>query len=443
MKNNLILMAMLLCLSLTVHAQSKLIDAIKLGDLSAAQNAVSKGDDVNANFNGVTPMSQAYFWPEVTKWLIEQGADANSGDYPALVSASNNYSFEVMELLLNAGADPNKLGVADPSAFWQKKIDDEKAKGKKGNAAMISAWEGMVKTMEKTEAHTVYVTVQQTNCVPCLKLLYDHGAKPDDVLGGNPFHTLATFSASKEERKERFAAGKDWGKSLGINIPKWYGNLGDDRNGTAGEMIAILAANNVDINKKNDAKFTPFDLAEKGLEATEKGKQSKREVVDALYALMNPTATMSGNAAITASIAATSDLAKDTRDPSKVKAKADWPQEGRNSKSGGGWSVNPELLEKMPKRVALVTFYLEDPGTGDKTTTKTTVWATNDYNADKHVAGFYDNGIEALVKAFSKYDMDLLLPEQFLDTEEKKTFYNDFQVQHGRLKQSKDKIKIF
>ena len=35
---------MLLCLTLTVHAQSKLIDAIKLGDLSAAQNAVSKGD---------------------------------------------------------------------------------------------------------------------------------------------------------------------------------------------------------------------------------------------------------------------------------------------------------------------------------------------------------------------------------------------------------------
>ncbi|MFT6866021.1 MAG: hypothetical protein ACJA08_000848 [Cyclobacteriaceae bacterium] len=59
---------------------------------------------------------------------------------------------------------------------------------------------------------------------------------------------------------------------------------------------------------------------------------------------------------------AQSDFAEATSDLSKIKSRQDFPLEGRPSKNGGGWSTNVSILPEMPKKVALVTFYLEDPG---------------------------------------------------------------------------------
>ena len=132
-----------------------------------------------------------------------------------------------------------------------------------------------------------------------------------------------------------------------------------------------------------------------------------------------------------------SDFTDATKDVSKIKAKSDWPAEGRKSKNGGGWSVNPNVLGKIPKRVALVTFYLEDPGSFKDNASAAFIWATNDPKADEHVGGFYDQSIDGLIQAFAKYDMDLLTPDQYLDTDEKKSFYNSFEVQHGKLKKDK------
>lgn len=140
-----------------------------------------------------------------------------------------------------------------------------------------------------------------------------------------------------------------------------------------------------------------------------------------------------------------SDFSDATADVSKIKARADWPAEGRKSKNGGGWSVNPNVLGHVPKKVALVTFYLEDPGSSKEkqsaTTYSGTMWATSSTKANEHVAGFYDQSIDALIQAYAKYDMELLTPDQYLDTEEKKAFYNGFQVQHGKLKKTKSKSK--
>ena len=138
-----------------------------------------------------------------------------------------------------------------------------------------------------------------------------------------------------------------------------------------------------------------------------------------------------------------SDFTDATSDVSKINAKADWPAEGRKSKNGGGWSVNPNVLGKVPKRVALVTFYLEDPGTSKEKQSATSysgfMWSTPADKATEHVKGFYDQSIDALIQAYAKYDMELLTPDQFLDTDEKKSFYNSFQVEHGKLKKTKEK----
>jgi hypothetical protein len=45
--------------------------------------------------------------------------------------------------------------------------------------------------------------------------------------------------------------------------------------------------------------------------------------------------------------------------------------------------------------------------------------------------GYYMESIDALIDGFSKYGMDLLLPEQFLDTDEKTEFYNNFEVERS------------
>ena len=141
-----------------------------------------------------------------------------------------------------------------------------------------------------------------------------------------------------------------------------------------------------------------------------------------------------------------SDFTDATSDVSKIKAKADWPAEGRKSKNGGGWSVNPNVLGKVPERVALVTFYLEDPGTSKEKQSATSysgfMWSTPNDKANEHVAGFYDQSIDALIQAYAKYGMDLLTPDQYLDTQEKKDFYTNFHVQHGKLKKEKTKSKV-
>ncbi len=49
--------------------------------------------------------------------MLDQGCDTNGGSYPALVSASSVASYEVMKLLLDNGADPNKTGGNETPLF--------------------------------------------------------------------------------------------------------------------------------------------------------------------------------------------------------------------------------------------------------------------------------------------------------------------------------------
>lgn len=135
-----------------------------------------------------------------------------------------------------------------------------------------------------------------------------------------------------------------------------------------------------------------------------------------------------------------------TANADKISAKFDFPAEGKNSKNGSGYSANVDLLNPKPKKVALISFYLYDPACSKSTgaaaanmtgKTSASVWRTSDALAQIHIDGFYKNSIEQLKAGFKEYGMELLTPDQFLDTEEKKSFYYGFDPESGKKERTK------
>lgn len=147
-------------------------------------------------------------------------------------------------------------------------------------------------------------------------------------------------------------------------------------------------------------------------------------------------------------INAQSELPKVASSVDKIKVKLDMPLEGRAYKNGTGYTLNPKMLKELPKKVALVTFFTFDPGftqvwkttstnEGYYTSTKTTTTHTRKRNSAGNAGyistGFYDNAIDILVNSFKEMGMDLLEPEEFLDTDEKKKFYESYQVEKSKF----------
>ncbi len=263
-----------------------LISACKMGDLAGVTKALNGGADVNfKDANGSTPIASAFFWPEITQVLLDKGADPNKGDYPALISACNNYSVDVVKKLLDAGADPNKPGISDPGVTFRTLIANEKSKGKSANQAAIKAWENAAASMKPSEVELMQVVMMSTNCVPCLKMVIEKGASINLKNGSTALDIFVTYSASKEERKESFAKGAPNIEAFGYKVPDWYSNMPGDRNGTAVEMLDLLVKAGADLNKPNSLGLTPLVVALKGCNATEAGKASKLDVVKKLVEL--------------------------------------------------------------------------------------------------------------------------------------------------------------
>ena len=73
------LLALLLVLIKVGSAQTPVQDlyaACKVGDVAKVTAAISAGADVNHIESGQTPLVYAYFWPEVTKLLLNKGLTA-------------------------------------------------------------------------------------------------------------------------------------------------------------------------------------------------------------------------------------------------------------------------------------------------------------------------------------------------------------------------------
>jgi hypothetical protein len=118
--------------------------------------------------------------------------------------------------------------------------------------------------------------------------------------------------------------------------------------------------------------------------------------------------------------------------------KYDFPKETLNKK-GGGYSLKPALLAKPVEKIALVSFFVEDVGMSSESEmlNMANAWRTSDDLAQEFSNQLYAKGIDALVQSFKDKGIDLLLANQFLDTKEKKGYYDMYEVEHTIIKKEK------
>ena len=376
---------------LRAQNNDELIKASIAGDLANVKKNVEGGANVNyTNAGGQTPISVAYFSSEITEYLLSKGADANGGDYPALVSAPRYYSIDVMNMLLKAGANPNKPGIVkvDLAAGVQKALDDEKAKGKQANKYMVKAYENQLKTMPKGNTLTftaLQVAVSSTNCLDCIQLLLNTGAKPDyksEVTGGNILHEIATGFITDVARNTAIQAGYPYLEKYGFGIPEWYKTLDVSGYGKVYDIIKALKDKGADMEALNNQKWTP-------LMAAIKQPTQNEEVIMAFV-------DNGANVKATGMELTKTEFAEDTEDPSKIKVKYDFPAEGRHS-GGSGYSANMDNLNPKPKRVALISYYLYDAGKGKANITGTGAWRTPDGAGQNQINGFYAKSIKKFI----------------------------------------------
>jgi hypothetical protein len=116
--------------------------------------------------------------------------------------------------------------------------------------------------------------------------------------------------------------------------------------------------------------------------------------------------------------------------------------------NGRGFTVTMNALGQKPKRVALVSFYVDDQGitkvSGTNSTGKT-YSTTNSGSDNLRILGnrFYSAGIPQLVSSFKNYGIEILTPEQFLTDDDKRMAYNDFVVKHTTANKVGEKIGKF
>ncbi|CAN5460133.1 hypothetical protein BH09BAC3_BH09BAC3_15600 [soil metagenome] len=418
----------------------QLITASLAGDFTKVKALVDGGADPKyVDANGNTPLGVAYFSSTIVEYLLSKGADINGGGFPVLVSASRYYSLEVIKMALKAGADPNKPGVikVDASATVRKLLEDEKAKGKKGNKYLVKAYEDQLKAMPAGNTMSFSAlqwAVGNTNCKECIELLLNAGAKTDfksAISGGNIIHELEFTWIPTETRAANMKANIPYFEKAGMGVPDWYKNLDISNYGEFNDILKLLLAKGADIEFKDGNGRTP--LTDAVLQPT-----PKEEVIMALVA-------NGANVKATGRTIEETEFAKETSAPEKIKVRYDFPREGRNS-GGAGYSANMDLLKTKPKKIALISYYLYDPGKGKtKTTSSSTtistsvkVWRTPDGAGQSQVNGFYAKSIDALKASFKENGFDLLTPDQFLDTDEKADFYYNFDQESAK----KEKVAI-
>ncbi len=419
-------------LSLCAQDNDALIKACLAGDLAAAKQQVDGGANVNyKNASGQTPLSVAYLSPELTEYLLGKGADANGGDYPSLVAASRHYSMEVMKMLLKAGADPNKVAEVkvDMAAGVRKALEDEKAKGKKANKYLVKAYEDQLAKMGDATSikfSALQNAVGGTNCKECVELLLNAGAKTDfknSATGGNIIHEVAFTWIPVEQRSANIQTNIPYYEQAGMKVPDWYRNMNILTMGSAYDIVKLLKDKGADMEALDNNKWTPLMWAVRQPAPNE-------EIVNALVANgADMKATGLNNDP--------TEFATETANPEKIKVRFDFPSEGRNS-NGSGYSANMELVNPKPKRVALISYYLYDPGKGKTTggaqssVVTAAVWRTSDAMGQMQVNGFYDKSIDALRKSFKENGIDLLTPSEFLDTDEKIDFFFGFSQESAK-----------
>lgn len=296
-KINYLISIFFLLITVSIYADTTddLITACMQGDIDGVKTALNAGADVNkANASGATAISVAYFWPEITKLLIEKGADVNGGMMPALVSASSCHSVDVVKMLLDAGADPNKKGEVNMKAFWQSKLDEEKAKGKgQANKALVSMYETQIKNAKNTEAYALQNLLMGTNCTKILQMLIDKGMKMELQDGTTALQIYSTYGQTSVARKAAWAQAEAGYAAFGMKMPEWAINLSDEVNAPYGDMFEIILKHNKDVNKTDANGYPPlYHVLRRAVTSSD----DQTEVVGGAKALINAGANVKSDA---------------------------------------------------------------------------------------------------------------------------------------------------
>lgn len=129
------------------------------------------------------------------------------------------------------------------------------------------------------------------------------------------------------------------------------------------------------------------------------------------------------------------------------KAKYDFNR-SKIRESGRGYCVDMSALGKMPEKVALVSFYIDDPGityvSGTNSTGKTyRTFNTGADNGRIFANDFYSKSIETLKSSFKTHGIQILTPSEFLTDDAKKQAYKEFVVKHTSMNQLGEKFSKF
>lgn len=96
---------------------------------------------------------------------------------------------------------------------------------------------------------------------------------------------------------------------------------------------------------------------------------------------------------------------------------------------------------KLPKKIGILTFYVKDQehqiystsyGSSWKYTSKTTVGLTKD-GANVIANDIYYNSIDDIKATYKNAGIDLLEPHEYLDTQEKKELYNNYEIKGSKF----------
>ena len=116
--------------------------------------------------------------------------------------------------------------------------------------------------------------------------------------------------------------------------------------------------------------------------------------------------------------------------------------------NGRGFTVDFAKLKKPAQKIALVSFYTEDPGITKKSGTRSTGQTirtsnTSQEGVEQFSNYFYKTGYTSMDQAFNANGMDILTPTEFLTSDDKKRYYKSFVVKHSDLNKIGGKLSKF
>jgi len=137
--------------------------------------------------------------------------------------------------------------------------------------------------------------------------------------------------------------------------------------------------------------------------------------------------------ALAAGVALAGDTLKEVGADAELAKRVKITKGSSPNEKGEGPTPHLAKLDAPPKRVALVSFYLVDPGksTGSYySSVRTFHWLTKD-GASHFADRLYQQGLAGLRESLGRHGMELLTHDQFLDSDEKRRAYNDYELKQS------------